>query len=118
MASRYALTAVLAAGFLAGSGCRRAEPLAAGEGRVVTFHYTLKAAESFVDSTETKGPQTIVVGEKDGLIPGLRKGLIGMKPGEERAFSIPPEEGFSEGGWSNRVLQARVKILAVREKGR
>lgn len=116
MAARHALIAIAAAA-LAG-GCRPAPSLPAAEGRVVTFHYTLKSAGMFIDSTETKGPQTAVLGEGDGLILGLRKGLVGMRPGEERAFSIPPEDGFPDGGWADRVLQARVKVVAVRERDR
>ncbi|PJB24313.1 MAG: hypothetical protein CO113_14460 [Elusimicrobia bacterium CG_4_9_14_3_um_filter_62_55] len=118
MAARYALILLAAAGWAIPSGCRDEPKLAAAEGRIVTFHYTLKAAGMFIDSTETKGPQTAELGEGDGLILGLRKGLLGMRAGEERVFSIPPEDGFPEGGWAGRVLQARVKVLAVRERAR
>ncbi len=112
MAARNTIAVLLAAAAL--FACRPHDTIPAKIGRIVTLHYTLKGGETFIDSTETKGAVTVRLGKGDGLLVGIRKGVIGLKPGEERAFNIPPEEGFLEGAWSGRVIQARVKVVAVR----
>ncbi|PCI40114.1 MAG: hypothetical protein COB53_01925 [Elusimicrobia bacterium] len=112
MAARFAVILSLAAFSL--FACRAPDGIPAQLGRVVTLHYTLKSGDAFAASTETKGAVTVRLGNNDGLLVGLRKGLLGMKPGEERAFNIAPEEGFSDGPWKGILLQARVKIEAVR----
>ena len=114
MAARDAL--ILAAAL--SSACAREAPRPAVSGDVVTLHYTLKAGAAFIDSTETKGAATVVLG-RGGLIPGLARGVVGMRAGEERAFNIAPEDAFglyesSSVPWSGRVISARVKVLEVR----
>jgi len=111
MVTRNAVAIIVAAAAL--FACRAPDAIPAKVGRVVTLHYTVKHGDTFIDSTETKGAVTVLLGEKDGLLVGLRKGVVGMKAGEERAFSIPPEDGFLEGAWSGRLLQARVKVVSV-----
>ncbi len=112
MAARNPLTLFLVGTLL--FGCRPPESIPAAEGSIVTLHYTIKSGETFVDSTETRGAVTVRLGKDDGLLAGLREGTLGMKPGEERAFNISPDEGFETGAWAGRMLQARVKVVAVR----
>ena len=36
-----------------------------------------------------------------GFIPGFRNGIIGMRVGETKTFSIPPEDAYGEEGVEN-----------------
>ena len=36
------------------------------------------------------------VSEVDLFVPGLRDGVVGMVPGEEKTITVPPEEGFGD----------------------
>ncbi len=66
------------------------------EGLTVVFHYTgtLPDGEVF-DSSRERGPMEVKI--RDGqLIPGLESGLMGMRVGETRTFSVTPDEAFGE----------------------
>ncbi len=60
----------------------------------VRVHYTLSLEDGSVfDSTEGKEPFQFTIGE-GMVIPGFEKGILGMKEGETRVFSVPPEDGY------------------------
>jgi FKBP-type peptidyl-prolyl cis-trans isomerase len=72
---------------------------AARSGQSVTIHYTGTLADGKVfDSSRTKGKpfQTAIgVGQ---VIPGWDEGVPGMKVGERRKLTIPPELGYGAAG--------------------
>jgi FKBP-type peptidyl-prolyl cis-trans isomerase 2 len=64
------------------------------EGDTIRINYVGKVEDGTVfDSTAGTHPLEFTVGEGE-LIPGLEKGVIGMKPGEFRSVSIPMGQGY------------------------
>jgi peptidylprolyl isomerase len=48
-----------------------------------------------VESSNGQDPQTFQVGDSR-LLPGLNKALLGLKKGEKKTITIPPNEGFGQ----------------------
>lgn len=63
-------------------------------GDTVTVHYTgrLENGEVFADSKDGE-PLEFTLGSGE-VIPGLESGIIGMKAGETKTISVPPEEAY------------------------
>jgi peptidylprolyl isomerase len=57
-------------------------------------HYTgrLENGEAFGDSKDGK-PLEFPLGS-GGVIPGFERGIIGMKAGEIKTITVPPEEAY------------------------
>lgn len=66
------------------------------DGDRVTIHYrgTLKDGEEF-DSSFDREPLSFVAGSEE-LIPGMSKAVIGMKVGDKKTVTIPPEEAYGD----------------------
>ena len=65
-------------------------------GDVVIIHYTGKKEDDTIFGTSKDGqPLQFEIG-KGGLISGLEKGVVGMKPGESKTITVPPEEAFGQ----------------------
>lgn len=65
-----------------------------GPGTQVTLHFSLKLDDgSVVDSNFEGEPVTFTVGDGN-LLPGFEEALFGLKAGDEKMTSIPPEKGF------------------------
>src|SRR5687768_9298897 len=63
-------------------------------GCVVTIAYDVSTEEGeIVESSEISGPVSFVHGRK-AILPGVDERLLGMKEGEERTFTLRPEEAF------------------------
>ena len=63
-------------------------------GTTVSIEYTLKLEdEAVVDTNVGSDPLTYVHGSGQ-IIPGLEKGLDGMKIGESKEVTVKPEEGY------------------------
>jgi FKBP-type peptidyl-prolyl cis-trans isomerase SlpA len=58
----------------------------------LNFSLTLETGEE-VDSNFGAKPVSFVMGD-GSLLPGFERRLLGMRPGDEAEFRIPPEEGF------------------------
>ena len=88
-------------------------------GQNITFHYILKVGEEriLIDSHKLSKPFTCTLG-KGELIPGLEKGLLGMRLNETRLITVPPEEGYGEQGSypipPNATIIFDVELLEVR----
>ncbi|MDO8608421.1 MAG: peptidylprolyl isomerase [Phaeospirillum sp.] len=64
--------------------------------QVVSFHYTLKNKEGkVIDSSNGNEPLTFLEGASQ-IIPGLEKGVKGMKKGEKKAVVIAPDDGYGQ----------------------
>ena len=61
----------------------------------VTLNYKLTVDGEVVDSSEGKDPFTYNHGEGE-IVPGLEEALEGMKEGEKKSISVPPEKGYGE----------------------
>lgn len=65
-----------------------------GEGTVATLAYDITTeGGEIVETSDISGPITFLHGT-GALIPGLDKNCAGMTEGEEKTFSLPPEEAF------------------------
>ncbi len=63
-------------------------------GHRIRVHYTGKLTDGSVfDSSTGKDPLEFVVGAGQ-MIPGFDTGVVGMKIGEERTLTLPPEEAY------------------------
>jgi FKBP-type peptidyl-prolyl cis-trans isomerase 2 len=61
----------------------------------VSIHYTLKVDGKPIISTEGESPLTYTHGGKQ-VIPGLEDELEGLKEGDKKVFSVPPEKAFGQ----------------------
>ncbi|MDY6857213.1 MAG: peptidylprolyl isomerase [Thermodesulfobacteriota bacterium] len=60
----------------------------------VKVHYTGKLEDNTIFHTsKDKHPVEFEIGTGD-IIPGLEKGVVGMKEGEKKTITIPPGDGF------------------------
>jgi FKBP-type peptidyl-prolyl cis-trans isomerase SlyD len=64
------------------------------DGSVVRFEYTLSGDNGeVIESNKGKDPVTYTHGQHE-VIPGLEKGLSGMKVNEEKSIRVQPEEAY------------------------
>lgn len=63
------------------------------KGDVIKIDYTLTVEGETVDTSEGREPLEITVGSGQ-VIPGFEKELIGMKEGEEKSFTVAPDQGY------------------------
>jgi len=71
-----------------------ADERAVKDGDNVSIHYTGKLQDQTVfDSSEGRGPLKFKAGTKE-IIPGMNNAVIGMKVGESKTVTIPPEEAY------------------------
>jgi FKBP-type peptidyl-prolyl cis-trans isomerase SlyD len=64
------------------------------DGTVVSLQYTLSGEDGkTIESNKGKEPLKYTQGSHQ-IVPGLEKGLAGMKMGEERRVKVKPEEGY------------------------
>ncbi len=66
------------------------------QGRTVVLHYTGTLADGTVfDSSRERSPMEVRIGASQ-IIPGFESGIMGMKVGESRTFTIAPENAYGE----------------------
>lgn len=64
------------------------------DGTVVSLQYTLSGEDGkTIESNKGKDPLKYTQGSHQ-IVPGLEKGLAGMKVGEEKRVKVNPEEGY------------------------
>lgn len=70
----------------------------------ISVHYLGKLAngKKFDSSYDRNQPFDVEVG-RTGLIPGFTQALLGMKVGEKRTVTIPPELGYGSRGAGNVI---------------
>ncbi len=93
----------------------------AKSGEKVQVHYVGKLAsgEQFESSRETDRPFTFRVGASE-VIPGWDQGVTGMKVGEVRRLTIPPELAYGKLGSppkipANATLVFDIELLGIEE---
>ena len=69
------------------------QALVVGNGRKVSFDYTLTVDGKEVDSSKAHGPFQYTHGQQS-IIPGLAKQLEGLKLGDEKTVVVAPEEAY------------------------
>ena len=68
-------------------------PAVIENGKSVKLNYTLTVDGKVIDSSEGKAPMTFVFGQ-NRLVPGLEKGILGLKRGDKKSLTLPPEEAY------------------------
>lgn len=79
----------------AGAGNLQAQEVSIVKDRKVKLEYTLVVDGQMVESTEGKEPLEYTHGQ-GMLIPGLEKGLEGMKVGERKTVQVQAAEGYGQ----------------------
>jgi len=98
------ITAVLLVlcGFWVSASLVLAGDRVAKDGDVVNIHYTGKLEDQSVfDSSKDRDPLQFTLGDKN-IIKGMNAAVNGMKEGEEKTVSIPPEEAY--GPYSDKLV--------------
>ncbi len=64
------------------------------EGRTVVFHYTGTLSDGRIfDSSRERSPIEVQIGAGQ-IPPGFESGIMGMRVGESRTFTIGPEDAY------------------------
>ena len=90
-----------------------------GDNIVVNYVGTLENGTKFDSSIDRKQPFPYTLGE-NMVIQGWEKGLLGMKVGEKRKLTIPPELGYGAQSPSpaipaNSILIFEVELLGINQ---
>lgn len=80
------------------------EEIRISDGAQVDLHFSV-AIENGVEIDNTRGrenPVNLVIGD-GSLLPGFEKALFGLRAGDRRTVSLPPEDAF--GSWNPENIQ-------------
>jgi FKBP-type peptidyl-prolyl cis-trans isomerase SlyD len=89
-----ALNMLVAIGAFAAETEKTKENNVVKDGTVVSLQYTLSGEDGkTIESNKGKEPLKYTQGSHQ-IVPGLEKGLAGMKVGEEKRVTVTPEEGY------------------------
>lgn len=98
---------------------RKGKGQSAQRGNLLIVHYTgyLPNGKKFDSSLDRKEPFRFRLGEKQ-VIAGWEEGMEGMKVGEKRKLTIPPEQGYGQRAVgpipANSTLIFEVELLEIR----
>ena len=72
----------------------KAEEPEAKRGDWVGIHYIVEVDGNAIDSSHDKKPLRFKLGESNDIIDGMHRGVMGMRVGERRRFTVPPKLGY------------------------
>ncbi len=102
--------ALVALVLLTFTGCGGGSGRAVANGDTVAVHYTGSLEDGTVfDSSVGKAPLTFTVGAGQ-VITGFDKAVIGMKVGEKKTVTLPPEEAYGQHDPNQIIILDRNKF--------
>lgn len=90
----------------------RLRPAQVRKGSRVRIHYSLTVDGKAVESSEGGKPLEFTQGAGE-VVPGLDEALLGLKPGQERGVSVPPEKGY---GRANPAAVRKVPLSSFQSQ--
>lgn len=95
------------------------EPAKSGDSITVNYVGTLQDGTKFDSSVDREQPFTFTLGQ-NSVIQGWELGVLGMKVGEKRQLTIPPELAYGENGAGgvippNATLIFEVDMLGINQ---
>lgn len=88
-----------------------------GQHTEVTLHFALHLEDgNTVDSTFDKAPATFKVGDGN-LLPGFENALFGLKAGDKRDLTVPPENAFGQPNPQNVQVMPRKQFEGMELAG-
>ncbi|MEW6542118.1 MAG: peptidylprolyl isomerase [Nitrospirota bacterium] len=110
MASLTVLMLLLSGPLVAAPLARAESTLAVADGLKVTIEYTLTLPDKTVaDSNVGQAPFSYIQGAKQ-IVPGLEKGLAGLKAGQQKRVEVPAEQGYGAYDEKRKIKVPRNKI--------
>jgi FKBP-type peptidyl-prolyl cis-trans isomerase 2 len=85
------------------------------KGTVVKVEYVAKVDGKVVDKSEGNGPLEFTAGVGE-MIQGFDEAVIGMKLGEEKTVTVPPEKAYGPKG-SGHELAGKTMIFWIKVVG-
>jgi FKBP-type peptidyl-prolyl cis-trans isomerase SlyD len=89
------------------------DAIAIDDDKVVSFHYTLSAADGSINESSEGGSPVVYLHGRTGIIPGLETQLEGKKSGDKFTATVEPEQGYGLRN-ENAVQRVPLKHLATR----
>ncbi len=82
------------------------------EGKRIELHYTLKLKDGtvIIDTRANERTHKMYVGDGT-VIEGLDQGIRGMRLGEVRRITIPPELGYGRPGYAGGKIPPNEKVI-------
>lgn len=82
------------------------------EGKRIELHYTLKLKDGtvIIDTRSNERTHKMYVGDGT-VIEGLDQGIRGMRLGEVRRITIPPELGYGRPGYAGGKIPPNEKVI-------
>jgi len=97
------------------AGCVGQSTSTVATGSVVSVYYKLSVDGTEIQSNYGQTPFSFTVGSGQ-VIPGFDKGVLGMAVGEEKTFTVSPEEGYGTSGsnpLAGKTLTFTIKIASI-----
>jgi len=101
-----------------GSAAWAAAEAKIADGKKVTLAYKLYVEKALLESADYKNPFTYIHGQKQ-IIPGLEKGLAGLKVGNKKKIRVLPAEayGFPDARALHEVEKDKLPSDVPQKKG-
>lgn len=91
------------------------EPMRGAQpGDLMTIDYTVSVDGELKEGLGAEGRQVEI--DDDHLLPALKEGLIGMKPGEDKKIDVPFEEDHPNPDLRGKTAQFDISAKALHEK--